>query len=68
MVCDEIDVSIKSGTHNSDVEISKQLAGRVLVYGIDKERVAAALENKNISNQINKRIRDTDDVSEYLRV
>jgi len=33
----------------------------------DKERVSAALENKNISKQINKRIKDTDDVAVYLK-
>jgi len=54
----KIAVSITKGTHNSDTEISKQLA--------DKERVSAALENKNISKQINKRIKDTDDVTAYL--
>lgn len=33
---------------------------------VDKERVCAALENKNIAKQINKRIKDTDDVAAYL--
>ena len=59
----QVDVRIKKGTHNNDAEISKQLAGTP--RSPDKERVAAAIENKNISKQINKRIRGTDDLSAY---
>lgn len=54
----KIHISITKGTHVNEFEISKQLN--------DKERVSAALENINIVKQINKRIKQTDDVEDYV--
>ena len=50
----KIEVSIKPGTHASEVAINKQLA--------DKERVAAALENVHLLQVVNKCLED-----EYTR-
>lgn len=44
------EVSIKSGTHSSEIAINKQLA--------DKERVAAALENIHLLQVVNKCLED----------
>ncbi len=49
----KIEVSIKPGTHASELAINKQLA--------DKERVAAALENIHLLKVVNKCLED-----EYL--
>ena len=51
----KIEVSIKPGTHASEVAINKQLA--------DKERVAAALENVHLLQVVNKCLED-----EYTRI
>ncbi len=42
----KIEVSIKPGTHSTELAINKQLA--------DKERVAAALENIHLLQVVNK--------------
>ena len=46
----KIEVSIKPGTHASEIAINKQLA--------DKERVAAALENVHLLQVVNKCLED----------
>ena len=42
----QIDVSVVPGTHSTDAAVSKQLQ--------DRERVAAALENPNLMDMVNK--------------
>jgi hypothetical protein len=41
----KIDILISPGSHSSEVAVNKQLN--------DKERVAAALENPNLSEKVN---------------
>merc|ERR1711974_372880 len=47
----KVDVEIQPGTHNQEEQVNKQLA--------DKGRVAAALENPNLRNLINRGIAGT---------
>jgi hypothetical protein len=48
----KVDIAISPGTHNQEKAVNKQLN--------DKERVAAALENKNLLRVVNKCIAHTD--------
>ncbi|XP_041361032.1 cytosolic iron-sulfur assembly component 2A-like [Gigantopelta aegis] len=49
----KIDIFIKEGSHETAKEINKQIN--------DKERIAAAMENPNLRDLINKCIDDSDD-------
>ena len=42
----QIDIAVTPGTHSTEEAVNKQLN--------DKERVAAALENPNLINMVNK--------------
>ncbi len=52
----KVDIAIAPGTHNQEKAVNKQLN--------DKERVAAALENKNLLGVVNKCIAHTDKTPE----
>ena len=44
--CLQVDITVTPGTHSTEDAVNKQLN--------DKERVAAALENPNLINMVNK--------------
>lgn len=44
--CLQVDIAVTPGTHSTEDAVNKQLN--------DKERVAAALENPNLINMVNK--------------
>ncbi|XP_045593324.1 cytosolic iron-sulfur assembly component 2A isoform X2 [Procambarus clarkii] len=53
LVCPyKADINIAPGTHNTEVEVNKQIN--------DKERVAAALENPNLSKVVEECLTDRD--------
>lgn len=45
-VCLQVDIKVTPGTHSTEAAVNKQLN--------DKERVAAALENPNLIDMVNK--------------
>ena len=56
----KIDVKVKSGSHQNETDLNKQLK--------DKERVMAAQENQGILRMVNKGILNTDQIPEYMQI
>jgi metal-sulfur cluster biosynthetic enzyme len=56
----KVEVIVKDGTHNNSVSINKQLA--------DKERVAAAAENKNLKKMVHRANHDADKIPRNLEL
>ncbi len=55
----KVGIRVAKGTHNNEDDINKQLN--------DKERVAAAIENKHLINLVNQGVHNVDNIQEIIK-